>query len=131
VTRTGASISIARRASRAASSSRQPPLISPIGRPLAGTSSRAPGRRYEEPRTDTTVASAIGSPRAARSAAASRRSSVSLTHRCYPAVEVAYHRRMTPFLDALRTELPDLRVLTDEIDRESFRHDETAHHEPG
>ena len=32
---------------------------------------------------DTTVASAIGSPRAAIAAAASRRSSVSLTPRCY------------------------------------------------
>ena len=38
---------------------------------------------------------------------------------------------MTPFLDALRVSLPDLRLLTEEIDRESFRHDETAHHEPG
>ncbi|HSI99448.1 MAG TPA: FAD-binding protein, partial [Patescibacteria group bacterium] len=38
---------------------------------------------------------------------------------------------MTPFLDALRAALPDLRLLTEEIDRESFRRDETAHHEPG
>jgi glycolate oxidase len=35
------------------------------------------------------------------------------------------------FLAALRTELPDLRLLTDESDRESYRRDETAHHEPG
>ncbi len=35
------------------------------------------------------------------------------------------------FLAALRAELPDLRLLTDETDRESYRRDETAHHEPG
>jgi glycolate oxidase len=35
------------------------------------------------------------------------------------------------FLAALRAELPDLRLLTDEADRESYRRDETAHHEPG
>jgi glycolate oxidase len=35
------------------------------------------------------------------------------------------------FVDALRAALPDLRLLTDEIDRESYRRDETAHHEPG
>jgi glycolate oxidase len=35
------------------------------------------------------------------------------------------------FLSALRTELPELRLLTDETDRESYRRDETAHHEPG
>jgi glycolate oxidase len=35
------------------------------------------------------------------------------------------------FLAALRTELRDLRLLTDETDRESYRRDETAHHEPG
>ena len=38
---------------------------------------------------------------------------------------------MTAFLDALRGELPDLRLLTDETDRESYRRDETAHYEPG
>lgn len=37
----------------------------------------------------------------------------------------------TIFLDALRAELPDLRLLTDETDRESYRRDETAHHDPG
>jgi glycolate oxidase len=36
-----------------------------------------------------------------------------------------------PLLAALRAELPDLKLLTDEIDRESHRRDETAHHEPG
>jgi glycolate oxidase len=35
------------------------------------------------------------------------------------------------FLAAVRADLPDLRLLTDEIDRESYRRDETAHHEPG
>ncbi len=34
-------------------------------------------------------------------------------------------------LDALRATLPDLRLLTDPVDRESYRRDETAHHEPG
>ena len=48
-----------------------------------------------------------------------------------PAVAVAYHPRMTPFLDALRASMPELRLLTEEIDRESYRRDETAHHEPG
>ncbi|HUH17486.1 MAG TPA: FAD-linked oxidase C-terminal domain-containing protein [Methylomirabilota bacterium] len=38
---------------------------------------------------------------------------------------------MTQFLDALRRELPHLKLLTDEIDRETYRRDETAHHEPG
>ena len=35
------------------------------------------------------------------------------------------------FLDALRSALPEARLLTDESDRESYRRDETAHHEPG
>ena len=34
------------------------------------------------------------------------------------------------FLDELRAQLPRLRLLTDEVDRESYRRDETAHHEP-
>jgi glycolate oxidase len=34
------------------------------------------------------------------------------------------------FLDAVRTALPGLRLLTDEIDRESYRRDETAYLEP-
>jgi glycolate oxidase len=38
---------------------------------------------------------------------------------------------MTAFIDALRDQLPDLRLLTDETDRESYRRDETAHFEPG
>ncbi len=38
---------------------------------------------------------------------------------------------MTDFLDDLRSHAPDLRVLTDEDDRESYRRDETAHFEPG
>ncbi|MGQ0608180.1 MAG: FAD-binding oxidoreductase [Chloroflexota bacterium] len=35
------------------------------------------------------------------------------------------------FLDAIREALPGLRLLTDEVDRESYRRDETAHFEPG
>ena len=38
---------------------------------------------------------------------------------------------MSAFLDDLRAELPDLRLLTDAADRESYRRDETAHFEPG
>src|SRR5688500_16866314 len=38
---------------------------------------------------------------------------------------------MSAFLDELRTRLPDLRLLTEETDRESYRRDETAHFEPG
>jgi glycolate oxidase len=38
---------------------------------------------------------------------------------------------VTDPLDDLRARLPDLRLLTDETDRESYRHDETAHFEPG
>ena len=38
---------------------------------------------------------------------------------------------MTGFIDALQQTLPGLRLLTDETDRESYRRDETAHHDPG
>ena len=38
---------------------------------------------------------------------------------------------MTEFLDDLRASGPELRVLTDAGDRESYRRDETAHFEPG
>ena len=38
---------------------------------------------------------------------------------------------MTTFLDDLQSRVPDLRLLTDEADRESHRRDETAHFEPG
>jgi glycolate oxidase len=38
---------------------------------------------------------------------------------------------VTAFVDDLRARLPDLRLLTDEIDRESYRRDETSHWEPG
>ena len=38
---------------------------------------------------------------------------------------------MTQFLEDLRRELPDLKLLADEIDREAYRRDETAHFEPG
>jgi glycolate oxidase len=38
---------------------------------------------------------------------------------------------MATFLEDLRARLPDLRLLTDETDRESYRRDETAHFEPG
>ncbi|HET6380444.1 MAG TPA: FAD-linked oxidase C-terminal domain-containing protein [candidate division Zixibacteria bacterium] len=35
------------------------------------------------------------------------------------------------FLAELRSRLPELKLLTDEVDRESYRRDETAHFEPG
>ncbi len=38
---------------------------------------------------------------------------------------------VSAFLDDLRAELPNLRLLTDAADRESYRRDETAHFEPG
>jgi glycolate dehydrogenase FAD-linked subunit len=38
---------------------------------------------------------------------------------------------VSAFLDELRARLPDLRLLTDETDRESYRRDETVHFEPG
>jgi glycolate oxidase len=38
---------------------------------------------------------------------------------------------VTSFLDDLGGHAPDLRLLTDESDRESYRRDETAHFEPG
>jgi glycolate oxidase len=38
---------------------------------------------------------------------------------------------VTAFLDDLRGSCPDLRLLTDATDRESYRRDETAHFEPG
>jgi glycolate oxidase len=38
---------------------------------------------------------------------------------------------MSAFLDDLRASAPELRLLTDETDRESYRRDETAHFEPG
>ena len=38
---------------------------------------------------------------------------------------------MTEFLDDLRASGPELRILTDTGDRESYRRDETAHFEPG
>jgi glycolate oxidase len=38
---------------------------------------------------------------------------------------------MSAFLDDLRASAPELRLLTDETDRESYRRDETAHFDPG
>jgi glycolate oxidase len=38
---------------------------------------------------------------------------------------------VTEFLDDLRGSAPDLRLLSDAADRESYRRDETAHFEPG
>ncbi|MGI8828674.1 MAG: FAD-binding oxidoreductase [Candidatus Limnocylindria bacterium] len=38
---------------------------------------------------------------------------------------------VSAFLGDLRRHLPDLRLLTDEVDRESYRRDETSHFEPG
>jgi glycolate oxidase len=43
------------------------------------------------------------------------------------AVEAAADDRGTAFLDAIRSRLPDVRLLTDEVDRESYRRDETAY----
>src|SRR3712207_7287193 len=45
----------------ATSTSRHPPLIVPVLAPPSQTSIRAPGRRYEDPSTLTTVASALRS----------------------------------------------------------------------
>ena len=36
-------------------------------------------------------------------------------------------RRADPLVDAIRARLPSLRLLTDEVDRESYRYDETAY----
>lgn len=36
-----------------------------------------------------------------------------------------------PLLDAIRHELPELRLLTDEVDREGYRFDQTAYIKPG
>jgi glycolate oxidase len=43
------------------------------------------------------------------------------------AIEASATRRSVsaPFLDAVRTALPDLRLLVDEVDRETYRNDET------
>ena len=38
---------------------------------------------------------------------------------------------MSAFLDDLRRRLPEVRLLTDDVDRESYRRDETSHFEPG
>jgi glycolate oxidase len=38
---------------------------------------------------------------------------------------------VSAFLDDLHAHAPDLRLLTDDTDRESYRRDETAHFEPG
>ena len=37
----------------------------------------------------------------------------------------------TAFLNAVAERIPDLRVLTDTVDRESYRHDETAYQKAG
>ena len=39
----------------------------------------------------------------------------------------AQTRSADPLVDAIRARLPDVRLLTDEIDRESYRYDETAY----
>jgi glycolate oxidase len=44
-----------------------------------------------------------------------------------PAVAVPSEAVRTAFLDAVRTQLPDVRLLTDPVDRESYRRDETAY----
>src|SRR3990170_1272225 len=110
VTSTGASSSSASRAKRAASSSRQPPLINPTGAPCSGTSSRARGRRYDEPRTDTTVASATRSPRARAPAAAARTASISLTWATLPATLGLDQWRQDPLARGAAEELAQQRV---------------------
>ena len=45
--------------------------------------------------------------------------------------QAAYHRVVTAFLDDLRHRLPELKLLTDRTDRESYRRDETSHWEAG
>lgn len=49
----------------------------------------------------------------------------------YPSVPMPHHPVSDAFLDAVRTALPGLRLLTDEADRESFRRDETTYLEGG
>ena len=44
-----------------------------------------------------------------------------------PAVAVPSEAVRSAFLDAVRTQLPDVRLLTDPVDRESYRRDETAY----
>ena len=54
------------------------------------------------------------------------------TARCRPSIPSA--PRPPPagrFLDAIRAALPDLRLLTDAIDREAYRNDETAYLKAG
>ncbi|TMC63800.1 MAG: FAD-binding oxidoreductase, partial [Chloroflexi bacterium] len=44
-----------------------------------------------------------------------------------PAVAVPSEAVRSAFLEAVRASLPDLRLLTDPVDRESYRRDETAY----
>jgi len=69
------------RAMSATSPSRHPPLMLPIGAPSSGTSKRAPGRRYVDPRTATIVANAIRSPFSDSDSIAASTSAISLTDR--------------------------------------------------
>jgi glycolate oxidase len=48
-----------------------------------------------------------------------------------PSAAFAYHPGVNAFLDELAVALPDLRLLSDDVDRESYRRDETVHFEPG
>ena len=62
--RTGVPLAMTPRPRRATSRSRHPPLTPPHVRPSSAMSMRAPGRRYDDPATATTVASAAGLPSA-------------------------------------------------------------------
>src|SRR6476620_6500084 len=59
---------------------------------------------------------------------ASRFSDPSARPAAVPLLDPAAQRS---FIDAVRDALPDLRLLTDEVDRESHRRDETAYLETG
>ena len=131
VTSIGRSVASASRASRAASSSRHPPLMRPIGEPSCGTRRRAPGRRYDDPRT---VTDRRQRHRDAALAELRGRGEDRVDFAHVPTLAsaaLAYHPGVNAFLDELATSLPGLRLLTDEGDRESYRRDETVHFEPG
>src|SRR5215213_2093594 len=75
----GAPILMTRLACSITSDSRHPALIVPVLAPPSQTSMRAPGRRYEDPSTLTTVASAHRSPLLFASSNASTNARTSFT----------------------------------------------------
>src|SRR5690606_18461430 len=66
-----------------------------------------------------------------RRAAGAARERLPGRHRARGALLDRLRAQVTAFLDDLRARLPELSLLTEEIDRESYRRDETAHFEPG